>query len=212
MAYDLEEQEQLEGIKAFWNQYGNLILTVTTVVLLAFAAWRGWGWYQGRQAGEAAAVYAQLQEAAEKKDVAKVKETAGQIFEKYSGTAYGQLAAMVAARVHADAGDLKSAKAPLQWAADKAMDEEFRHLARIRLAGILIDEKAYDEAMKLVGGKVEGKFGALYADRRGDVLVAQGKVTDAKAAYQESLKALESGNPLRRMIQVKLDALGEEGA
>jgi predicted negative regulator of RcsB-dependent stress response len=212
MAYDLEEQEQLDGAKAFWRQYGKLILTLSTLLLLTIGAWRGWAGWQARQAAEASVVFAQLQQAAEQKDIAKVKEAAGQIFERYAGTAYGELAAMVAARAHVDAGDLKSAKAPLRWAADKAADEELRHPARIRLAGILIDEKAYDEALQLVGAKVQGRFAPLYADRRGDVLVAQGKLREAKAAYEDSLAGLVATDPLRRLIQLKVDVLGGEGA
>ena len=208
MAYDLEEQEQLEGLKAFWNQYGNFLLTVVTVVLLAIAGYRGWGWYQDRQALEAASVFEQLRGAAEKKDVAKVKESAGTIFEKYSRTAYGQMAAMVAAKVYVEAGDLKSAKAPLQWAVEHAVDDEFRHVARIRLAGILLDEKAYDEAFKLVSLEPPERFAGLYADRRGDILVAQNKLAEARTAYRLALDKLEGTSPLKRLVQVKFDALG----
>lgn len=208
MAYDLEEQEQLEGLKAFWNQYGNFLLTVVTVVLLAIAGYRGWGWYQDRQALEAASVFEQLRGAAEKKDVAKVKESAGTIFEKYSRTAYGQMAAMVAAKVYVEAGDMKSAKAPLQWAVEHAVDDEFRHVARIRLAGILLDEKAYDEAFKLVSLEPPERFAGLYADRRGDILVAQNKLAEARTAYRLALDKLEGTSPLKRLVQVKFDALG----
>ena len=208
MAYDLEEQEQLEGLKAFWNQYGNFLLTVVTVVLLAIAGYRAWGWYQERQALEAASVFEQLRGAAEKKDIAKVKETAGTIFEKYNATAYGEMAAMVAAKAYVEAGDMKSAKAPLQWAVEHAVDDEFRHVARIRLAGILLDEKAYDEAYKLVSLEPPERFAGLYADRRGDILVAQNKLADARTAYRLALDKLEGTSPLKRLVQVKFDALG----
>ena len=95
MAYDLQEQDQLDAFKAFWNKYGNLLLTVVTVVLLAIAGWRGWGWWQQKQGVEASVVYDQLREAAEKKDIAKVKQAQGQLFEKYSGTVYGGMGALV---------------------------------------------------------------------------------------------------------------------
>jgi predicted negative regulator of RcsB-dependent stress response len=208
MAYDLEEQEQLEGLKAFWRQYGNFVLTVVTAVLLAIAAYRAFGWYQGRQAAEAAVAYDALQAAVEKKDVAKIKEAAGVVFEKYSGTVYAEMTAFVAARAYVDAGDLKSAKAPLQWAVDHAKDDEFRSLSRIRLAGVLLDEKNFDEALKLVSGDVPAQYAAAFADRRGDVLVAQGKVDDARAAYKLALDKLGPASPLRRLVQLKLDGLG----
>jgi len=212
MAYDLEEQEQIATLKAFWNQYGNFILTLITIILLAIAGWRGWGWYQSRQAAEASAVYEQLKAAAQAKDAAKVKDAAGTLFEKFGGTAYGQMGALLAAKAYHDAGDDKAAKAPLQWAVEKAQDEEFRQLARVRLAGILLDEKAYDKALELLPMESAGRFAGEFADRRGDVMIAQGKRDDARAAYKLALEKLDERSPMRRLVQLKLDALGGVGS
>jgi predicted negative regulator of RcsB-dependent stress response len=212
MAYDLEEQEQIATLKAFWNQYGNFILTLITIVLLAIAGWRGWGWYQSRQAAEASAVYEQLKSAVQAKDAAKVKDAAGTLFEKYGGTAYGQMGALLAAKAYHDAGDDKAAKAPLQWAVEKAQDEEFRQMARVRLAGILLDEKAYDKALELLPMDSAGRFAGEFADRRGDVMLAQGKRDDARAAYKLALEKLDERSPMRRLVQLKLDALGGVGS
>ncbi len=212
MAYDLEEQEQIDRLKAFWERYGNFILTVVTVVLLAIAGYRGWGWYQARQAAEASVVYGHLRGAVEAKDVAKVKEAAGTIFEKYGSTAYGQMAALLAAKAYTDAGDLKSAKAPLQWAVEKAPDEAFAHIARLRLAGILLDEKAYDEGLALLTTDSPGRFAGEFADRRGDLLLAQGKRDEARAAYKLALESLDERSSIRRIVQLKADALGGAGS
>lgn len=208
MAYDLEEQEQLASFKAFWNQYGNFLLTVVTVVLLAIAGWRGWGWYQAREAAGAAVVYEQLQVAVQSKDLAKVKAAAGTLFEQYGRSAYGPMGALVAAKAYFDGGDLKAARAPLQWVIDNAKDDEFKHLARVRLAGIMLDQEAYDEGLKLLSAEPSPRFAAAYADRRGDLLVAQGKTDEARAAYQQAIDKADSKNPMRRVTQVKLDALG----
>ncbi len=210
MAYNLEEQEQLENLKAFWKQYGNFILTVITVAALAVAGWRGWGWYQAREAAQASAVYEQLREAAAARDIGKLRATAGTLFEQYGGTAYGEMAALVAARAYVDAGDPKAARLTLEWAVSNAKDDEFRHAARLRLAALLIDEKAYDEAGKLLAVDAPGKFAGEYADRRGDLLVTQGKPDEARAAYRKALEALGPDSPMRRLVQLKLDALGKE--
>ena len=208
MAYDLEEQEQIEGIKAFWKRYGNFILTVIIAVLLPVIGRFYWKGYQFDQTREAGKHYYQLRDAVEAKDMARIKEAAGSIFEKYSGTAYAEMAALVASRAYLDGGDQKSAKAPLQWAADNATDAEFRHIARLRLAGILLDEKAYAEALKQLDTQVPARFAPLYADRRGDVLVAQDKVDEARAQYKQALDGLDAGSPVRRLVQLKLDGLG----
>ena len=212
MAYNLEEQEQLENLKAFWKQYGNFILTVVVVAALAVAGWRGWGWYQAREAAQAAVFYEQLREAATVKDVARVRSTAGTLFDQYAGTAYGQMAALVAARAYVEAGDIKAAKVPLEWAVSNARDDEFRHAARLRLAALLLDEKAYDQASKVLAVQAAGRFAGEYADLRGDVLVAQDKPVEARAAYRQALEALAADSPLRRLVQLKLDSLGGEGA
>ncbi|HVL59223.1 MAG TPA: tetratricopeptide repeat protein [Burkholderiaceae bacterium] len=208
MAYNLEEQERIDALKAFWNRYGNFILTTITIVLLVIAGYRAWGWWQQRQAMEAAVVYEQLREAVEARDVAKVKEHAGTIFERYPRTAYAQMAALLSARVHHEANDLRSAKAPLQWAIERAQDVEFRQLARLRLAGILIDEQSYDEALRVLGGDEPGRFAPLYANRRGDALLALNRADEARDAYKQSLAQLGAGDPLRTAVQLKLDSLG----
>ena len=208
MAYDLQEQDQLDAFKAYWNKYGTLALTIVTVLLLAVAGWRGWGWWQQKQAVEASAVYEQLRQAVEGKDVGKVKQVSGELFERYGGTVYGSMGALLAARAYHDAGDLKAARAPLQWAVDKAKDPEHRMLARLRLAGILLDEKAYDEGIKLLTVGDAGKVAGSFADRRGDLQLAAGKRDEARAAYRDALAALEPNSALRPMVQMKLDALG----
>lgn len=211
MAYDLQEQEQIDELKAFWNRYGNFILTVLTVVLLAIAGYRGWGWYEARQAAGAAAVYEELRVAVEAKDPAKVGQAAGTLFEDYGRTVYARMGALLAARAHVSAGDLKAAKAPLQWVIDKGGDE-FAQMARLRLAGILLDEKAYDDGLKLLPMDGAGAYAGAYADRRGDLLLAQGKAEDARAAWRQALEKLPQRSPLRPVVEVKLDALGGAGA
>ena len=213
MAYDLEEQEQLDELKAFWNKYGNFIMTVITVVMVAVAAWRGWGWWQVREGGQAAQVYDQLLKAADGKDIAKVKEFAGVIFSDYKRTPYAQMAALVAARAYFEVDDLKSAKAPLQWAIDNGADEEFRNAARLRLAGVLLDEKSYDAGLKVLdAGVTTGPFAGLYADRRGDLLAAMGKADEAGKAYQSALELLGTASPLYPVVKMKADSLARAGS
>ena len=208
MAYDLEEQEQIANFKAFWNRYGNFLLTVLTVVMVGVAGWRGWGWYQEKQSAEAAAAYEQLRKAVSERDIPKVRETAGVIFDRHASTSYAQMAALLAARAYIESNDLKAARIPLQWAEDKASDEEFRHVARVRLAGVLLDDKAFDQALAVLAPQPPERYLALYADRRGDILIAQDKPAEARAAYKQALDKLSPTSPLRALVQLKLDALG----
>lgn len=207
MAYDLQEQEQLASMKAWWDKYGNFILTVATVVLLGFAAFNGWRWYERREAQQAAVVYDELLKASAEKNAARQKELAGSIIERYGRTVYAPMAALQMARINHDAGDLAAARTQLQWVIDKSGHDEYVLLARVRLAGVLLDDKAYDDALKLLAGDVPPSLVTAFADRRGDVLLAQNKIEEARAAYKEALDKADPQHPLRALIQLKLDAL-----
>ncbi|CAG9181140.1 hypothetical protein LMG23992_04412 [Cupriavidus laharis] len=208
MAYDLEEQEQLENLKAWWRQYGNALTWILIAALLAFAAWNGWKYWERKQASEAAVLYDQVVKAAEGRDAERVKRAAGDLEDKFGKTAYGPMSALVAAKVLYDAGDLAGAKAQLHWAMDHG-DGEYAYIARVRLAGVLLDEKAYDQGLALLKDEPPAPFVALYADRKGDLLAAQEKRADARAAYRKALDKLGADNQsMRQIIQFKLDALG----
>jgi len=207
MAYDLEEQEQLATLKAWWDKYGNLATWLLVAVLAAYSAWQGWNYYQRNQAGAASALYDELQSAVQAKDNAKVLRAAGDMESKFGGTSYAPMAALVAAKSSFEANDLKSAKIHLQWAADHGGDE-FKAIAKIRLAGVLLDEKAYDEALKALAGDVPPQFAGAIADRKGDILAAQNKLAEARAAYQAALDVTDKKNPGRQLIQLKFEAIG----
>jgi len=207
MAYDLEEQEQLASLKAWWEKYGNLTTWVLIAGLAAYSGWQGWNYYQRSQATQASALYDELQSAVAAKDNAKVLRAAGDMESKFGGTAYAPMAALTAAKSAFDANDLKSAKAQLQWVAEHGADE-FKAVAKIRLAGVLLDEKAYDEALKALAGDVPAQFAGAVADRKGDILVAQNKLAEARTAYQAALDATDKKNPGRQLIQLKFEAIG----
>ena len=207
MAYDLQEQEQLDELKAWWAKYGNLILTVATVVLLAFAAYNGWRWYERNQAEEAAGVFAEFERAMSARETERVNTLGATLTGKYGRTVYGPMAALLGARWAADTGDSAGAITRLQWVIDHADHPEIVAIARVRLAGVLLDEKKFDEALKVLDGAGSAVHATAIADRRGDVLLAQNKIEEARAAYRDALAKATAEHPLRQIIQLKLDAL-----
>ena len=202
---DLQEQEQLDALKTFWKNYGNLI---TWALIAALAVYAGWKWWQRDQATKAAAMFDELDRAAQGGDA----QRAGQIFadlkERYPRTVYAEQGGLVAARVQFDRGQADGAKASLTWVAENATEDEYKTVARLRLAGLLLQAKDYDAALKQLDGAKATTFEALVADRRGDVLLAQGKSAEARAAYQAAWKALDEKVEYRRLIDAKLTALG----
>jgi predicted negative regulator of RcsB-dependent stress response len=207
MAYDLEEQEQIANFKAFWSRFGNLISWVLILALGGYAAYNFWNSHQRGKAVEASALYDELVTTAQAADNAKVQRIAADVESKFGNTAYAQMAALTAAKAAFDANDLKTAKAQLQWAIDHGNDE-YKSVARLRLSGVLLDEKAYDQALAILNTEFPQQFAAEVADRKGDVLVAQNKVAEARTAYQAALDKMDKKHPGRQVVQVKLDAIG----
>lgn len=208
--YDLEEQEQIDSLKTWWKMYGNLVTSLVTAAALAVVGWQGWNWYQNNETAKAAAVFAALEQAVQAGDTQRIKAGAGELTEKFGRSGYAGLGALLAAKHSVDGGDLKTAKAQLGWVADNAKDE-LRDIARLRLGAVLLDEQAYDEALKHLEATPAEAFVARFLELKGDVLSAQGKVAEARAAYQSALdKATgDAAKPGRELLQQKLDSLGD---
>jgi predicted negative regulator of RcsB-dependent stress response len=205
---DLEEQEQLDAVKQFWKRYGNLITLVLILVLGSYAAWNGWNWWQRDQATKAGAMFDELDKAAQAGDAEKANRVFNDLKDRYPATAFAQQGGLLSAKVQAENGKADLAQSALAWVGANATEAEYQTIARLRLAGLLLDEKKYDEALKQLDGATAASFVALVADRRGDVLSAQGKPDDAKAAYNKAWQAMDPKIEYRRLIEAKLTALG----
>ena len=213
MAYDLEEQEKLDALKAWWDRYGTLALSVVTVVVLAMAGWSGWKGYQGYRANQAMGYFEALEDAARGvggpggADAAtRIKAASDTLRTEYAGTAYAARGVLVAAQALIEQKNYDAARLQLEWLANRNDQPALQPVARLRLAGLLLDQKQYDQALAQLADP-PAPFAALYADRRGDILAAQGKRDDARAAWQSALAATPAGSPLNQIVQLKLDAL-----
>lgn len=205
---DLEEQEQLDQLKAFWKQYGNAIVWLLTLVLAGFAAWNGWNWWQREQAVKAGAMFDELDRAVQAGEAARAAGVFKDMQERFPRTAFTQQGGLATAKVQFEKGELDAAAATLGWVAGNAVEDEYKTVARLRLAGVLADQKKYDEALKQLDGASAKEFEALVADRRGDVLMAMGRKDEAKAAWQKAWAAMDAKVEYRRLIDAKLTAVG----
>lgn len=208
MAFDLEEQEQLDEAKAWWKQHGNKVIWGVTVFLLAVAGWRAWETWSRNQAAEASMLFDRAIQSAGMNDVKGTKDAAAQIMEKHARSAYATPAAWLAGRINYDSGDMKSARAQYEYALEHARDEGVAQLARLRLAGLKFEEKDLAGALALLKEPFAPAFAGLAAQLKGDVLVAQGKVEEARAAYKEAMDKLGDKSSLKPLVEMRLDALG----
>lgn len=204
-----DEQESLENLKHWWAKWGNATTWIVLAVLVVAAGFNGWNYWQRRQAAEAAVLYDQVQQAVNTNDKAKIARVASDMEDKFGGTAYAQMTALAAAKALYMAGDSAAAKTQLQWAIDHAKDDEYKQIAKLRLSLVLFDEKAYDAGLKVLADAPLDAFKGVVADRRGDLLAAEGKRDDARAAYKVALDTLpQNDTSARQLVQFKLDAIG----
>jgi len=206
--YDLEEQDKLEDLKAWWKQWGNSISGIVIAVCVGVVGVQGWRWWAQHQAEQASVLFGAVNAAVRANDTAKAKDAMAQLADKYGRTAYAPRGALLVAALLFDSGDKAGAKAQLAAVIDRDAEDELKDIARLRLAAILLDDKQYDEALRTLDAKHGEPFAGIYADARGDILAAAGRPNDARTAYQTALARLDAKSPYRNFVQVKLDALG----
>jgi len=207
--YNLEDQEKIDSLKAWWESYGTSVIIVLSVLIAGLVGTQGWKIYQHQQRTQAADLYVLLQQVQERDDAAKINDAAYLLMEGYPSSGYAPRAALIAARANVDAGDIQTAKENLQWVLENAKEEELKDLVRLRLAGLLLDEEKYDEALKLLDTRQGEAFAGLYADLKGDINVAADRIAEAQQAYQTAINMLGTNSNYFNIVQMKLDALGE---
>ena len=205
---DLEEQEQLAELKHFWKQYGNLITWVLIAVFGTVAAWNGYQYWQSRQSSQASVMYDEVDKAVLSGDMARIERSLADMKDRFGNTVYAEQAGLLAAKAYFEKGNVDAAKASLKWVADKASDDGYKSIAKLRLAGMMMEAKAYDDALQALGGTFPKDFAPLASDRRGDILLLQGKKTEAKSEYEKAYRGLDERTDYRRLVEVKLNALG----
>jgi predicted negative regulator of RcsB-dependent stress response len=215
-SYDFEEQERIAELKAWWEENRLYVLGAAVAVVVAFSGYKGWQWWSVRQGEDAALMFKPVAEAARAEDPAKrdwavtakkVGEAAQPLIAKHPGSFYASEAALIGAKSAFESGNLAEARKQLEWVMDKGA-EEHRGVARMRLAAVLLEERKYEEALKVLDANKDEGFVALAADLRGDIMLAQGRADEARAAYKLAIEKASPRNPVKNIAETKLNALG----
>ena len=208
MAYDLEEQESIDQMKAWWDQWGTPITAAVCVCCLGFAGWNGWQWYQRNQAAQASGPYVQLQNAIYQNDTKNVNSIADGLIEDYGTTIYAPLGALASAAAEVQEGNLDLARDRLVWVIEKSGHPEYDTIARVRLAGVELSAKKPEAALNaLEPAKPVPDQTALVEDRLGDVYYAMNDFEKARAAWQKAVEAAGEQSPIRGVLHYKLASL-----
>ena len=202
------EEEQVEAIKKWWKENGKSIVTGVVIGITAIFGWRAYTGYETRQSEAASTLYEQMLSASRANDKANIRVYADRIITDYQSTTYAVFAKLMLAKLAAEANDLATAETELRWVLDNNSQNEIGHIARLRLARVLIASNKLDEASKLLSISDKGKFAARYDELRGDIFVKQGKKDEAKQAYEKALTNSIATEDAQSVLQMKLDDLG----
>ena len=205
-----EQSDASEKLKNWWKNYGNALILGIVLGSSALGGIKYWQHYTAKQTEAASQLYEQLTQNYQMRAAAKVDEIGNTLMQEYASTPYAGKAALVLAKMRFDNKDLKTARQHLQWAMDKASEAAVRHVARLRLARLLLDQAELDAALELTGVKDQGGFEADYLELKGDVLKAKGRNDEARTAYRAALEQLTKESPYRPVLAMKLDDLGPE--
>lgn len=210
MREDLEQQEQLDAIKGFWSENKRWIVPLITLALLAAAAFNGWNWWQNRQANQATNALVAMESALTEQNMDKARVAYKALAADYGSSTQAALGGLQFAKALASAGELAESRGVLEQVAKKAVDE-FAWIAKIRLAGILLDENNAKAALDALSGKPPKEFAGLVNDRKGDVHAALGNKEDARAAWKTASEELGPQSPSRELVLRKLQTIDSFG-
>ncbi len=205
---DLDEQEQLATLKHFWDQYGRIVMAVLTVLALSYAGWIAWNTWQAGLEQKSAVRFDEMNRAVALNDISKIDLVFADMKDQFGATSYTSQAALLDARMNYEKGNVNAAKAALQWLVDSSAEAAYKDVARLRLGGVLIEAKQYDDAIKLLSADISKPFVALAADRIGDAYSLQNKTEEAKSQYLKAYAGLPATDEYRKMIDVKLARMG----
>lgn len=203
------EEQQVEAIKKWWSQNGKSVIAAVIIALAGFFGGRAWFDYKYQAAESASITYQNMQSALQRQDAGAVTKLGNELVTSYGNTPYAAMASFMMARIDLQQGKHEAAIVHLKWVIANSSEEGVHHLARIRLAGVQLDQGKSDDALATLDVKEQGHYVALYEYIRGDIYAAKANADAARDAYLKALLAMPADNPLRPLVQMKLDDLGK---
>lgn len=208
MALDLEEQEQIDEIKAWWDKNGKSLTSLIIAILVTFSAWQAYQYWNNKKATEASDLFQTLM-TTELSKTAEIKSQTEKLIAQYNGTPYAGRAALLDAKAHYQAQDIDYASNQLKWAIANAKESSIQAMASIELAGILLEKKDYDGAKATLNAIKDKGFSGLKDNLLGDIALSQGDTATAKASFKAALEMLDKNGRFYQLTKQKLDSLGE---
>lgn len=199
----MTEVEQIELVKKWWKRHHRVIVSTLSVILLVVSVGRYWQWHQHKHIEDASNAYEHLMVAFSSQDSESVQAYAHQLVSHYSGTVYADTARLIQAKLSLTEGDYAPAKLALQAVADHSKFDVLADVARLRLARILIHEKAYESALQELSRVKSANYSSLRTELRGDIFYAQSKLQKAQHEYQAAKSDTEKSGINNVFLEMK---------
>jgi len=197
------EEEQIEQIKKFWKEYGRAIIFTVVLFSLAMFAFRWWQQHQVLIGNQASMVYENVLIAMERDATSDVEAHTNDLIQNYTKTPYADLAQFILAKQDIHNGKPKEALERFNWVLDNASNKSIRQIARNRAAKLLLSDKKYQEAMKMLEKVDDSAFNPMVNEIKGDIFLAKGERSQARQSYAQAYRDL----PNRPVLKMKLDDL-----
>lgn len=214
-----QDQEQIENLKRFWQDYGTPIVIGVALAVAVFSGWRYWQNTQLEDATKASGTFQEMMNAVQRSQLnpedkaasTDVQRLAKSLKDDYSRTPFALNAGLLLSRQAVDRGDFKEAEKQLRWVLEQKPSEAERLLATTRLARVLFAQKQYDAAVALLAKEDDAGFKPTLEELKGDIYQAQGKIPEAQKAYMAAAEALEArGDERRPLLELKMADVGLE--
>lgn len=199
------DDEKVEELKAWWKENGTSVIAGVALAIGGIFGWQYWQTYQNESAAAASALYAKVDKVAATA-IEQAQPDIQALQQDYASTPYAAIASLKAAQQYAEKGDYEPARTALQWVIDNSKEADFQHLAKIRLARVLLAMQKADEALALANKTYPAAYASLVEELKGDIFVAQNKIAEARAAYDKAL--LSSTDGATDLLKLKRDNLG----
>jgi len=199
------DDERLEQIKDWWQQYRWTVIGGVAIGILSVGGWTGWNAYTEVKQEAASVLFQELSVAVVQTDVTTAQRALQDLLADHSGSVYAQRARLLLARAAYDAGEINDAHTLLEEAVASSSDDATRHAARIRLAQLKLADEQYAEVLDLLDVTSVDSFATYYHELKGDAYRALNRNSEAQEAYQASIDALSPNSGYETILTLKLN-------
>lgn len=200
------DEEQLEALKKWWNENGRSVIFGIVIGVSVVVGWGAWKSYNTTTAEQASDLFDQLLQAVEEKKSDSALKLSERLIEKYGGSSYAVYANFFLAKLQLEKNEPEPARQALNSILTGDADENYKHIARLRLIRVLAIDGAAESGLKMIADvnlARSGEFEGSYEELRGDLYRILKKENEARASYQRA-QQLGTSSPY---IQLKLDDL-----